>query len=114
MKNRFLILITSVFLSIGALSMVQANEPRPLVAAKTVDVGSLIDAAGETETITVVGAALGDVCVASFGVDILDMTVNCYVQAANAVEVRVQNESGTTHDLASTTMRVLVWKYPQF
>ena len=75
----------------------------------TLDVGNLVDAAGETETITVNGVALGDMVIGvSLGVDIVDMTVTAYVQAANAVEVRVQNESGGTVNLASTTVRVLV------
>ena len=80
-----------------------------MYAQGTLDAGSLVDAAGETETITVNGAALGDIVMASLDVDIQDMTVTAYVQAANAVEVRIQNESGTTHDLASATLRVIVF-----
>ena len=75
----------------------------------TLDVGNLVDAAGETETIVVNGAALGDIVAVSLGVDVSDMTVTGYVQAANAVEIRVQNESGGTINLASTTVRVLVF-----
>ena len=75
----------------------------------TLDVGSLVDAAGETETIVVNGVALGDMVIGvSLGVDVSDMTITGYVQAANAVEIRVQNESGGTLNLASTTVRVLV------
>ena len=75
----------------------------------TLDVGNLVDAAGETETITVNGVALGDMVIGvSLGVDVSDMTITGYVQAANAVEIRVQNESGGTINLASTTVRVLV------
>lgn len=81
-----------------------------LYASATKNVGSLVDAAGETLTISVPGAALGDIVLASLGVDIVDMTVTGYVQAANAVEVRVQNESGSTADLASTTLRVIVFQ----
>jgi len=87
-----------------------AEDARILVVAKAaVDVGSLADGVGETVTIAVPGAALGDACVASFGVDVQDMTVTCCVQAANAVEVRVQNESTGTINLASTTMRVFIF-----
>lgn len=87
-----------------------ADEARVRVISKaSVDVGSLVDAAGETLTITVPGAALGDACVASLGVDVQDMLVTCYVQAAGAVEVRVQNESGGTINLASTTLRVFLF-----
>ena len=97
-----------VFASVVA-PVAHADDARVLVMAKTVDVGSLVDGAGETETITVPGAALGDACVASFAVDVQDMTVTCYVQAAGAVKVRVQNESTNTVNLASTTMRVFVF-----
>lgn len=86
-----------------------ADDARVIVVSKTVDLTSLVDAAGATATIAVPGAALGDACIASFAVDVVDMTVSCYVQAANAVEVRVQNESGSTADLTSTTMRVFVF-----
>lgn len=88
-----------------------ADVARTGIYSKTVDVGSLVDAAGETETITVPGAQLGDACVASFAVDVADMTVTCYVQAAGAVEVRVQNESTATVNLASTTMRVFMFPH---
>ena len=76
----------------------------------TLDAGSIADGAGETETIAVNGVALGDIVLGvSLGVDIVDMTVTAYVQAANAVEIRIQNESGAGPvDLASTTVRVLI------
>lgn len=75
----------------------------------TVDFGSLVDAAGETASITVPGVALGDIVLGvSLGVDLVDMTLTAYVQAANTVELRLQNESGSTADLASTTARVLI------
>ncbi len=76
-----------------------------------VNIASLIDAAGATAAITVNGVALGDIVLGvSFGVDLVDMTVTAYVQAANAVEVRVQNESGATADLASTTVKLIIAK----
>jgi hypothetical protein len=75
----------------------------------TVDVASLVDGAGATASITVTGVALGDIVMgASFAVDLVDMTVTGYVSAADTVEVRIQNESGATVDLASTTVRVIV------
>ncbi len=43
-----------------------ADDARVGIYSKTIDVGNLVDAAGETETITVPGAVLGDACVASF------------------------------------------------
>lgn len=106
-------LLKGVVLAALAAFVVQpafADDARVRVIAKaSVNVGSLADGAGETVTVTAPGVALGDACVASFGVDVVDMTVTCYVQAANAIEVRVQNESGSTADLASTTLRVFIF-----
>ena len=75
----------------------------------TLDAGSLADGAGETDTITVPGVALGDIVLgASFAVDEAGMTVTGYVSAADTVSLRVQNESGGTVNLASATIRVVV------
>lgn len=80
-----------------------------LYATATVDVASLVDAAGATSSsITVTGAALGDYVFFSHGVDLAGITCSASVQAADTVEVRFQNESGGTLDLASTTTRVVV------
>lgn len=80
-----------------------------LIGSATFDAGNLIDAAGQTTTVTVTGAALGDfVAGVSFGVDLQGITVNAYVSAADTVSIRLQNESGGAIDLASTTVRVLV------
>lgn len=74
------------------------------------DAANLVDGAGTTTTVTVQGAALGDYAVASLGVDAAGITVTAYVSAANTVSVRLQNESGGAVDLASTTVRALVFK----
>jgi hypothetical protein len=75
----------------------------------TLDVGSLIDGAGETETIAVPGVALGDAVLGfSFGIDKAGVVCHAYVSAADVVTLRVQNESGSTVDLASTTVKVVV------
>lgn len=75
----------------------------------TLDAGSLADGAGETDTVTVPGVALGDMVLgASLGVDEAGLTVTGYVSAANTVSLRIQNESGGTVDLASATLRVVV------
>ena len=75
----------------------------------TLDVGSLLDGAGETETIAVPGVALGDAVLGfSFGVDKAAVVCHAYVSAANVITLRVQNESGSTVDLASTTVKVVI------
>lgn len=79
-----------------------------LEASATWDPGSLADGAGETKVVTVTGAALGDFVQVSFSADITDMTLSAYVQAADTVECRLQNESGSVHDQASGTVYVRV------
>lgn len=79
------------------------------VVKATLDAGSLSDGAGETDDITIPGVALGDMVIgASLGVDLVGLTVTGYVSAANTVKFRIQNESGSTVDLASSTLRVVV------
>jgi hypothetical protein len=75
----------------------------------TLDAGSLVDGAGESDTIAVPGVALGDMVLGfSTGVDRAGITITGYVSAADTVTLRVQNESGGTVDLASTTVKLVV------
>ena len=75
----------------------------------TLDAGSLVDGAGETETVAVPGVALGDMVIGcSFAVDEAGLSVTAYVSAANVVSIRVQNESASTVDLASCKIRLVV------
>lgn len=86
-----------------------------LFGSATYDAASLLDGAGATGTVTVTGAALGDFVVGlSLGVDLAGITCTGYVSAANTVSFRLQNESGGTLDLASTTVRALVAKKDSF
>lgn len=79
------------------------------VVTATLDSGNLIDAAGANDNVTVPGVALGDIVLGfSFGVDLAGMTVTAYINAANTVTIRVQNESGGTINLASTTIRMVI------
>lgn len=87
-----------------------ADDARMLIFSETYDAASTADGAGITNAIAAPGAALGDACVASIGVDVVDMTVTCNIVAADSAEVRMQNESGTGPvDLASTTWRVFIF-----
>lgn len=81
-----------------------------LEASVVWDPGNLVDGAGETKGLTCNGAELGDYVLVSAPYDLQDMTVTAYVQAANAVEIRLQNESGGAVDLASGTWKVRVLK----
>ena len=75
----------------------------------TLDSGSVATTATATDTVTVAGVALGDmVLCASLAVDLVGLTVTGYVSAANTVKFRIQNESGSTADLASATMDIII------
>ena len=90
-----------------------ANAVNQLVgidAESTFDPASLADGAGETTTVTVPGAALGDFAIASFSLDLQGISVSAYVSSADTVSVRFQNESGGLLDLGSGTLRVRVLK----
>lgn len=79
------------------------------VVTATLDAGSLVDGAGETDTVAVPGVALGDMVLGcSFAVDEAGMSITAYVSAAGVVSIRVQNESGGTVDLASCKIRLVV------
>ena len=82
------------------------NDTWSVVA--TLDAGSLVDGAGETETVAVPGVVLGDMVIGcSFAVDEAGLSVTAYVSAANVISIRVQNESGSTVDLASCKIRLV-------
>jgi len=75
----------------------------------TINPASLVDGAGETIQVTdVVGATLGDFVLVSAPYDLQDITVTAYVQANDVVEIRLQNESTATVDLASGIWRIIV------
>lgn len=77
-------------------------------AEAVINPASLADAVGETQSVTVTGATLGDFVIVSAPYDLQDITVTAYVQAANTVEIRLQNEGAATVDLASGTWKIIV------
>lgn len=80
----------------------------------TINVDSLDDGVGDTDTVAVPGVTLGDIVLGvSLGVDLAGVTATAYVSAANVVTVRFQNESGGTVDLAETTIKLVVGR-PNF
>lgn len=80
-----------------------------LTGSATLNPSSLATAAGETLQITVTGAALGDFVVVSAPYDLVDMVVTAYIQAADTVDVRIENVNATNPtNLASGTWRAAV------
>lgn len=92
------------------LAAIRALFANLKVGSAVYDPASLGDAAGATTTITVTGAALGDFVLVSFSLDLQGITLTGYVSATDTVAVRFQNESGGTLDLASGTLRAVVFK----
>jgi hypothetical protein len=80
------------------------------IGTATYDPPSLADGAGDTTTVTVTGAELGDFVVVSFSNDLQGIIVQGYVSATDTVSVRFQNETGGTIDLASGTLTAAVYK----
>ena len=75
----------------------------------TLNVDSLVEGAGTSDTVAVPGVVLGDIVLGiSFGVDLAGVTATAYVSAANVVTIRLQNEAAATVDLASTTVDVII------
>jgi hypothetical protein len=75
----------------------------------TLDADDLSDGAGDNDTVTVPGVALGDMVLsASLAVDVAGLIVTGYVSAANTVTIRFQNETGGSVNLASSTLRLVV------
>lgn len=94
--------------SLCAVPYASARDVQIQVYSASYDAASLADGVGETTTVTIPGAALGDACVASLGVSAAGITITCYISVAGTASVRVQNESTGTLDLASTTLRIFL------
>jgi len=76
----------------------------------TYDAPSLAAGGGATTTVTVTGARVGDIAMFSMGVNQAGVVGFATVSADDTVSIRFQNESGGVVDLASTTIRVGVFK----
>lgn len=96
---------TNLFLS-GVTQ--RRNSWNIFTGSATYDPPSLVDGAGTTTTISVTGVAVGDFARASFSLDTQGITITAWVSATNTVSVRFQNESGSTLDIASGTLKVEV------
>lgn len=74
----------------------------------TWDPGSIADGDEEAKEVTVTGAALGDYAIASFSLDVTDLTISASVTAADTVTVILANNTGGAIDLGSGTVRATV------
>jgi len=81
-----------------------------LQGSTTWDAPSVASGAQTTTTVTVTGAALGDLCLVSFSLDLQGMQLTSYVSSANTATVVLRNGTAGAIDLASGTLRVRVFK----
>jgi hypothetical protein len=93
--------------SFGKVDFIAGNIGH-LKGSATFDYADGADGVGETTTVTVTGAVLGDFAIVGHGVDLQGVTMTGYVSAADTVSVRFQNESAGTRTLASTTLNARV------
>ncbi len=77
------------------------------------NLANIADAAQFSFSVPCPGARLGDHCVVSCSLDVLDGLLTGYVAANDAVVVLVQNESGTGLNLAEAVFRVMAMPSPR-
>ena len=100
-----------LFNHLGAANDAVILQPRSyLEGSATWNAASILDGDEEASEITVTGAALGDFCLCSIGVDVVDLILSGQVTAANTVTASLANNTGGALDLASATVRARVWK----
>lgn len=93
-----------------SLSSLSTVGPAGVSASAVWDPSTVANGASVSTTINVAGAALGDFVLASFSLNLLLATLTAYVSAPNVVTVVLANLSGGVLDLASGSLRVLVFK----
>lgn len=106
LRNDFALAATPVVSSLGTSPVISGNIGY-LTGSATFDPSNLADGAGETTTVTVTGAVLGDYASASFSLDLQGITVTAWVSSSNTVSVRFQNETGGAVNLSSGTLKAI-------
>ncbi len=85
------------------------QSPSTFYYSAAFDAASVADAETKGADVTVAGVALGDIVLGvSLAVDVVDLTLDAQVTAANTVTVTLNNNTNGTVDLASATLRLLV------
>ena len=92
----------------AVLHIAPPEKVRWLEDTATWNPGSIPDGDEEVKEVTVTGAVLGDFVIASFSLDVADLTLTACVTAADTVTAQLCNNTGGAIDLASGTIRVRV------
>lgn len=80
-----------------------------LTGSATYDPASLADGAAASTTVTVTGAALGDIVTGvSFSLDLQGVDLTAYVSAADTVTVKFANRTGGTLDLGEGDIAIVL------
>jgi hypothetical protein len=82
-----------------------------LTATATYDPPSVVTTASTpVQTVTLTGAALGDIVAMSFSLDLQGLNLQGWVSSANTVSYRFSNLTGGPIDLASGTVKARIIK----
>jgi hypothetical protein len=81
-----------------------------LKGSATWDAASIADGDEEAKDVTVTGATVGDYAVASLSIDIIDLTLDAQVTAADTVTCVLANNTGGAIDLDPATVYVRVFR----
>ncbi len=84
--------------------------PAPLTGSATFDPASLLTLTQDIATLTVSGAALGNIVDVSFSLDAQGITISGYVSTTNTVKIVFFNGTSGTVNLASGIIRVKVYQ----
>ena len=95
--------LTATQVSLSSFSVGQA------AGSATWDPGEVAVGAKVSTTVTISGAALGDFAVASFSLDVQELSLTATVSAANTVEIVLANNTTAAVNLESGTVRALVF-----
>ncbi len=82
----------------------------PLSGSDTWDPGNIVDGTEEAKDVAVTGAEMGDLVIAGFSLDVLDLVLNGQVTAANVVTCVLANNTGGAIDLGDGIIYVKVMK----
>jgi hypothetical protein len=75
----------------------------------TLDAGAVAGGATDTDTVTVPGVALGDMVLGfSHGVSEVGLIKRAHVSAANTVTIVTYNPTGSSVNLAATTLNMVI------
>lgn len=87
------------------------NSLRVLTGSTTWDPGNIANTGADYTTVTVTGAAVGDVCIGSFSLATTQhWDVSATVRSANTVGIALRNWTGGTVNLGSGTLRATCFK----